>query len=260
MRFVDLSLELDESPSERLPVVVERIGHAAGARQMSELFGIPVDELPAGLGWAGEQVCLATHSGTHMDAPWHYGPVSGAQRAAFISEVPLDWCFGPGLVLDLSALEDGSEISAADLERACAETGHLPAPGDIVLLRTGADSAWGSPEYPECGAGLGREGLAWLLDRGAKVIGTDAWGLDRPFGPMRRAYAATGDPAVVWPTHFAGRERPYCQLEKLTGLDRLPPRGFTVACFPVKVALAGAGWVRVVAMVDDAAGGPGGEA
>ena len=250
-RFVDLSLELDDLPSERLPVTVERFDHRAGAKQMSQVFGVPVEALPGGLGWAGERVNLGTHSGTHMDAPFHYGPLSGGERANFIGEVPLEWCCGPGVVLDFSQRRDGEGIGGGDLEAALALLGHRLNRGEIVLLRTGADAAWGLENYPEKGCGLTRAGLLWLLAHGVRVVGTDAWSLDRPFSAMRSDYQRTGNAAEVWPAHFAGREMPYCQLEKLTGLDRLPPVGFTVFCFPVKVARSSAGWVRAVALLED---------
>ena len=57
---------------------------------------------------------------------------------------------------------------------------------------------------------------------------------------------------MLWPAHLYGREQPYCQLEKLANLGKLPSVGFTVACFPVKLAGLGAGWTRVVAIVDQA--------
>jgi kynurenine formamidase len=40
-------------------------------------------------------------------------------------------------------------------------------------------------------------------------------------------------------------------MEKLHNLEALPPHGFTVCCFPVKVRAASAGWTRAVAIVDD---------
>lgn len=56
---------------------------------------------------------------------------------------------------------------------------------------------------------------------------------------------------VLWPAHLYGREQPYCQLEKLANLGALPGAvGFTVACFPIKLAGLGAGWTRVVAIVE----------
>ena len=84
-----------------------------------------------------------------------------------------------------------------------------------MLLWTGAEDAWGSPEYPNEGSGLGRDGTLWLLDRGVKVIGTDAWGLDRPLGDLRAQFERDGDPAPLWAAHRVGIEREYCQIEKL---------------------------------------------
>lgn len=42
----------------------------------------------------------------------------------------------------------------------------------------------------------------------------------------------------------------YYQMEKLSNLEVLPPTGFTVLCFPIKIGGAGAGWTRVVAQLD----------
>jgi kynurenine formamidase len=56
---------------------------------------------------------------------------------------------------------------------------------------------------------------------------------------------------MIWEGHKAGREIPYWQMEKLHNLESLPNHGFTVACFPVKIANASAGWTRCVALIDD---------
>ncbi len=249
-KFIDLSLPLEEAVSERVPLTVRRVGHWEGARQMSEIFGVPASAFPGGLGWAGEELTLITHAGTHMDAPWHYGPLTAGRAARRIDEVPLEWCYGPGVVLDMRHKGDGEEIQVADLESALLKIGHELSPSEIVLLMTGADAYWGEPDYPERGSGVGREATLWLAGRGVKVIGIDAWGFDRPFSAMRRDYERTGDAGVIWAAHFAGRELEYCQLEKLSNLYLLPPIGFTVICFPVKVAGGSAGWARVVAMLD----------
>ena len=66
--------------------------------------------------------------------------------------------------------------------------------------------------------------------------------------PARR-YAATGDASLIWEGHKAGRTQGYYQMEKLTHLDLLPPTGFQVICFPVKIHKASAGWVRAVAVL-----------
>ena len=121
-----------------------------------------------------------------------------------------------------------------------------------MLLWTGAEAAWDTPEYFNSGSGLTRESTTWLLERGVKVIGTDAWGLDRPFMALRAEYEQTGDASILWEAHRAGIDREYCQIEKLHNLGALPgATGFTVSCLPVKVAGASAGWCRAAAIVDE---------
>ena len=96
------------------------------------------------------------------------------------------------------------------------------------------------------------------MEAGVKVIGIDAYTLDRPFASMVADYRRTGDGRFIWPAHFAGISREYCQIEKLANLDRIPrPHGFYVSCLPVRIAGASAGWCRAVALVPDAEAGPG---
>lgn len=247
--FLDLSVAVAESASEVIPVRVRYFSHQEGAEQMGEIFGLDPEDLPGKMGWAGEEVCMITHAGTHMDAPWHYGPVSQERRARTIDEIPLDWCYGPGVVLDFCHLEEGAEISVGDLQAALASIDYQLNTGDIVLLFTGADRWWGDKSYPDRGVGLGREATLWLVGHGIRVIGTDGWGLDRPFSYMRREFQKTRDIDCIWPSHYAGRLLEYCQLEKLTNLGSLPRYGFTVICFPIKITKASAGWARVVALL-----------
>ena len=81
-------------------------------------------------------------------------------------------------------------------------------------------------------------------------MGTDAWSWDRPLGFIAEDFAKTKDKSLIWEGHFAGIEKAYCQIEKLTNLEELPPTGFKVSCFPVKIKNASAGWVRAVAILD----------
>jgi kynurenine formamidase len=208
-------------------------------------------DFPGGLALAWEDLRTQTHHGTHVDAPWHYGPTSGGKPARTIDELPLDWFLGRGVRLDFRDQPAGAELTVADLERALEAIGHTLAAREIVLIWTGADRYFREPEYLERYCGLGAEATRWLLDRGVKVIGTDAWSVDRPALFMGRDFIASGDPARLWPAHLVGREREYCQIEKLANLGELPrPTGFTVVCFPVLIERASAGWTRAVAIVD----------
>jgi len=61
----------------------------------------------------------------------------------------------------------------------------------------------------------------------------------------------TGDASLIWEGHRAGREIGYCHMEKLTNLESLPPDGFMISCFPVKVHRGSAGWLRAAAVVEE---------
>ncbi len=251
MKIIDLSVPLEDSPSEPLPVKVEYQTHAATAAQMAGFFGATVDDLPERLGWANEMISACSHNGTHVDAPYHYFPTCGGERARTIDELPLEWFFSDGVVLDFSRKPQGGLIEPQDLEHELTRIGYQLKPFDIVMIRTDADRLWGSPDYFHAGAGVSAAATRWLIDAGIKVMGIDAWGWDQPFWAMRERFLATHDPSVIWAAHRVGRDLEYCQIEKLANLRSLPrPFGFKVSCLPVKLKGGSAGWSRVVAIFD----------
>nr|QVQ68794.1 mmyY [uncultured bacterium] len=257
MRVIDLSTPIDVSKWEPEPVIHEVMSPAEGARHMSaemlEHFGVHFDPtvLPDQELLSIDTLTLTSHTGTHVDAPSHYGSRASYGEPRHIDQMPLDWFQRPGVVLDISGFGVGA-VGAEHLAKELDRIGYQPEPLDIVMLRTGSDRLAGTPEYFSTFTGLDASAVHYLLDLGIRVIGTDAFSLDAPFGHMIKRYQDTGDASVLWPAHFAGREREYCQIERLANLDALPvPFGFTVSCFPVRIAGAGAGWARAVALLDD---------
>jgi kynurenine formamidase len=210
-------------------------------------WGLGPEYWPGGVALSAEVVTLSTHSGTHVDAPLHYGPaVSGHTRT--IDEVPLEWCYGPGVRLDLRHVDRIAGITRSDVEAALVAAVHELAPLDIVLVWTGTDLK--QPGYESRHAGLRRDATEYLVDSGIKLIGIDAWGIDRPFDVM--VEDAVAGRAQFWESHLLGREKEYCQIERLANLETLPrPTGFTVSAFPFKLEGASAAWARVVAIVDE---------
>jgi kynurenine formamidase len=254
-KFIDLSVAIEHQlPSDPPGMIpnIQYMGHQAGASSMKAFFpDLKPADLPQGLGWAVEVCTLSTHAGTHMDAPWHFHPyMDGGAPAFTIDQVPLEWCVGPGVVLDFTDQPDGYRIMPADVDAALRAIGHTLREGDIVLARTGADRYWGTPEYLTRGCGFGREATLHILNQGVHVVGTDAWSWDPPLPIVAQRFHETHDPSIVWEGHFAGIEKGYFQIEKLAHLDQVPPTGFTFFCFPVKIKAASAAWIRAVAMLE----------
>ena len=142
-----------------------------------------------------------------------------------------------------------AEARAADFAAAFAAMDYTLKPRDIVLVRSGAAPFYGTADYLVKGCGMGREATLWLLERGVKIVGTDAWSWDRPLPFIAKDFARDRDPSVIWEGHFAGIEKEYYHMEKMANLDKLPATGFKVACFPIKIKGASAGWTRPVALL-----------
>jgi kynurenine formamidase len=256
-RFIDLSITLENDVITDPPFMRPKITYQTHQDTVTELQhffpGVTGAEVPGGAGFAAaEWVTLTTHNGTHLDAPYHFHPtMDGGKRAIAIDEVPLDWCFRPGVKLDFRHFDDGYVVTARDVESELERIGHALQPLDIVLVNTRAGSALGDPNFVNIGCGMGYAATMYLTSRGVRVAGTDAWSWDAPFSHTAARVAATGDTTLIWEGHKAGRDIGYCHLEKLHNLEALPPQGFTVCCFPHKIKGASAGWTRAVAIIEE---------
>ncbi|UFH50196.1 cyclase family protein [Pseudomonas sp. KNUC1026] len=270
MKVIDLSVAIRATDWEPEPIEHKVIGHVEGARMLgrsylyftckhwlSRLYArvfrrhllIEPSQFPDRMGLSLMSYRLSTHTGTHIDSPWHYGWREGAAEPPTITDLPLEQFYGDGVLLDVSA--GAGRIDALELEQAAQRAGHVFKPGEIALVRTGADALYGSREYFCQYRYFSPEAITWLIAQGVKVIGTDAFSFDAPFTQMIDSYLASGNASTLWPAHFIGRDTPYAQIERLANLGDLPrPRGFKVSCFPIKLDKADAAWCRAVALFE----------
>jgi len=255
-RIVDISVPLQSDIASDPPghePKIAYVDHKQSAPSVCAFFpGLTPADLPDGEGWAMERIDISTHNGTHLDAPYHFAStMDGGKPALRIDEVPLDWCFRPGVKLDFRHLPDGHVCTAADVAAELGRIGHELQPFDIVVVNTRAGSRYGHGDYVNAGCGMGYEATMYLLERGVRLTGTDAWSWDAPFSYTATRFAQTGDRSLLWEGHKAGKDIGYCHLEKLHNLESLPGDGFTVCCFPHKIRGASAGWTRAVAIFED---------
>jgi kynurenine formamidase len=250
-KMIDLSAPIKPSPPGTPDFqrnAVQYVDNVAGAAEIEALYGVPRRLLRNGEGWSREVVTLGTHNVTHVDAPYHYNSVIQGRRAPSIDELPLEWFFGPGVVVDFTDRADGETIDAEAMEAALGVAEHSLSAGDIVLVHTGRDEFYGRPDYIDRGPGVSAGATAWLYERGVRVMGIDAWGWDRPLREQAADALERDATGVFWEAHQV--DLAYSQIERLVGLGQLPPSGFTVACFPLPIAGASAAPARVVAILE----------
>ena len=259
-RIVDISVALKQGIKSDPPWALPQIDyhdHRMTAPPIAEYFGIGLDALPEGNYAAREQVRISTHAGTHLDSPYHYFPrqdealTPGGRPSMRIDQVPLDWCFQPGVKLDFRHLPDGYTVQPDDVAKELDRIGHVLKPLEIVVVNTRAGSRYGEDDDVDVGCGMGKAATLFLLEQGVRVTGTDAWSWDVPFSVTKARLADGASPEIIWEGHRAGREIGYCHIEKLSNLESLPADGFMIACFPVKVHQGSAGWTRAVAIFEE---------
>jgi kynurenine formamidase len=129
------------------------------------------EDLPNGKGWAVEDLKVTSHSGTHIDAPYHYHDVDeNGKTMMTIDEVPLNWLYGRGVKMDFSGYEDGHVITVNEVKEELKRINHHLCPGDIVLVHTSAGEKYGKSNFLDSGCGMGRDATIYLTEHGVRLV------------------------------------------------------------------------------------------
>jgi arylformamidase len=167
------------------------------------------------------ELCLGSHTGTHVDAPRHF--IEGGRG---IDRVELRRFIGPAWVSDLRRVRGG--IGASDLQHA-----RIPRESRRVLIRT-TNSRWWHPVRPfrTDFVYLAPDGADWLIEHGVELVGIDYLsieGFDVPGAPTHTRLLAAGIPI-------------------LEGLDlfKVAPGRWQMAAFPLRIVNGDAGLTRAV--------------
>lgn len=180
-------------------------------------------------GFNAETLRLNTHTGTHVDVPFHFD-----DGGATIDQVPLAAFAGPALFFDLrERVRAGDPIEPEHLEGWAEQLRE----GDIAVLMTG----WGarravSEEYLKRWPYLGGPGAKRLLERGIAGVGIDALSVGGWGGPER------GEPS-----HVALLGAGKVIIEELCVPEELAGRRCYLTAFPVLLEGCGGAWTRAVA-------------
>ena len=170
-------------------------------------------------------VTLSLHTSTHIDAPSHF-----IADGKTIDEIPVDRFHRPGIRLDLTGCPPGAAIGLSALEAAGFDAS--ASKDAIVLLASGwTDRAWTTPELYGGNPYLAPDAAEAVAAAGPSAIGLD--------------FAV--DAGRPWPNHTVLLGAEVLLIENLVGIAALPPHGFTVFAFPLRLAGENGAPARVVA-------------
>ena len=167
------------------------------------------------------ELCLGSHTGTHVDAPSHF--VKGAKG---IDRVDLQRFIGPAWVADLRQVKSG--ITADDLRKA-----RIPPGSRRVLLRT-SNSRWWHPAraFRTDFVYLAPDGADWMVERGIELVGIDYLSIEGyavPGAPTHKTLLAAGIPILEGLDLFTAR-----------------PGRWQMAALPLRIVNGDAGLTRAV--------------
>jgi kynurenine formamidase len=180
------------------------------------------------------KLTLATHLGTHVDAPYHFHA-----DGATVDNMPLQRYMGPALLLDLRALARGqTPIAVSDLQQAGGQPAALR--GKIAVLFTGwAERESGGPRFYSQGPYLSTEGAEYLARCAVNAVAVDF--------PIDKHPPTPHSTIRDFPVHrlLLGRGIPL--IENLINLDKLVGRRFELWALPIKLKDGDGAATRAVA-------------
>lgn len=168
---------------------------------------------------------MIANTGTYVDAPFHrFGD------GVDLAELPLERLADlAGIVIDVTQRQSRA-IDLNQFER-------FNLRGRAVLIRTGWDVHWRTPQYGEDAPFLTRRAAEHLVKVEPALVGIDSVNIDNRFDgtrPVHTLLLGAGIPVV----------------EHLCNLDKLPSSGFRFHCVPVKFRGVGTFPVRAYSVIE----------
>ena len=173
---------------------------------------------------------ISSHTGTHMDAPFH---LFGGRTK--LEELPASQFVGKALVIDCSDVEEGGVIGMERIEA----VKEMADEAEFLLFHTGWDENWGKEKYFGAYPVVSMEICQYALDSGKKGLGFDTIGID----PI--------SDAVLTRHKMLLSQKDIVIIENLTQLDKVGGGLFTFAALPLKYQDADGAPIRAVAILEE---------
>ena len=231
IRCIDLSVPLNNFSMDRDAARVFSWAHREGARRVAKMYDIDPDRLPGGMAAASDELTLNSHSGTHLDAPYHFD-----EHGPAIHALPLERLYARARVLDFTHKKPLEGIGPEDFDAAMGRAGGVLEPGDAMVVWTGHSKNYERPDYASNRPFITAEGADWIVERhpALGLLVTDLIGLDEYVDPV--------DPVHI---RLLMAGIPFVQVT--TNLDRLAAGEWFIAAFPLKLVEGTGAPLRVFA-------------
>jgi arylformamidase len=168
-----------------------------------------VDKIESGKNANVSQLRCGVHTGTHLDAPYHF-----LRDGKAIERLDLQALIGAAYVVELLHVD---VVSAGDLE-----TAGIPEGVERLLIHTRNSALWRTDQtiFQDDYVGLDVSGAEWLANRGVRLIGMD--------------YLSVATRSQTKPVHLTLLSKEIVLVEGLN-LDAAPAGACRVYCLPIKL-------------------------
>ena len=165
------------------------------------------------------RLTIATHTGTHIDAPLHFLP-----GGASVDRLPVDALVGPALVVEMAVEQ---EITAADLQAAA-----IPPGTERLLFKTRNARLLDDDDFRRDFVYLTLDAARWLVERGVRLVAIDYLSVEK----------MDAEPNIVHQTLL----RAGAVIVEGVDLREVAPGPYFLACLPLKLEGADGSPVRAV--------------
>jgi kynurenine formamidase len=180
-------------------------------------------------GYESELIFMSTHTGTHMDAPYHFDPAGKR-----INELPVDTFVAKGTLLSIKKGAKGY-ITKEDIVR-CEKDVKI-GKGDAVVISTGWEARLSKNDYLSNNPALSKEAASYLMSKKISMVGIDAANIDHP----------SDDTFIV---HKILLPKGVLIVENLCNLKRIRQPTFILIVLPLKIKGASGSPVRAIAITE----------
>ncbi|MFQ5920843.1 MAG: cyclase family protein [Nitrososphaerales archaeon] len=182
-------------------------------------------------GYESELIFMHTHTGTHMDAPFHFDP-SGKK----LDELPVDLFVRDAVLLNIRKGAK-SYVTRDDITRCEAKNGIRIGKGSAVVISTGWERHWKKSDYLSANPGLSKDAASYLVSRRVAMVGVDTANVDHPS-------------ASEFAVHKVLLPRGVLIVENLCNLAKIKTAKFKLIVLPLKIRGASGSPVRALAVIE----------